>query len=329
MSKIRLGFSSYTYARVSVMKGDLIRSEEWPRLMGMGPHEVLRYLQDGGYKEEIDHLGTRFDLVDIEHALNRNLARTFRKLRRISDDKLRIVIDRYLMRNDIENFKLIIRGKMTGSSNQEIENLFIPSVNYPLDYFRDLLKLPDIGSIVSKLPFKVEGTALEELDGSLQRAYYTDLLDLAKNLRGQGEAMSKFIEAELEAVNIRTIVRLKQDGRNLSEITPHLIDARSHVLQLAELATLREVIVRLHRMDLVSSPESLSDHDVLVHIETELGMNILRKEILLMHQHPLTVNVILGFMFVKEIEVRNLKVLIKGKKLGLDEHYLRSLMVVA
>jgi V/A-type H+-transporting ATPase subunit C len=63
-------------------------------------------------------------------------------------------------------------------------------------------------------------------------------------------------------------------------------------------------------------------------LEIDLDTALLKKERLLMHQHPLTVSVILGFMLAKEIEVKNLKVLIKGKMLGLEEQYLEKLLVV-
>jgi V/A-type H+-transporting ATPase subunit C len=75
--------------------------------------------------------------------------------------------------------------------------------------------------------------------------------------------------------------------------------------------------------------ERLAESEMMTHAEIELDTTLLRKERLLMHQFPLTVNSIIGFMFAKEIEVKNLKVLVKGKKLGLDEEYLSKLVVVA
>ena len=81
MSKLRLGFYPYTYARISVMKSLLITPDRWASLVKMGFNEILRYLQDSGYKEEIDALGVeKQNLAALELALNKNLMRTFKKL---------------------------------------------------------------------------------------------------------------------------------------------------------------------------------------------------------------------------------------------------------
>jgi len=54
---------------------------------------------------------------------------------------------------------------------------------------------------------------------------------------------------------------------------------------------------------------------------------LLKQSILLLHQHPLSVDVILGYMFAKDIEVRNLKIIVKGKQLGLSEEFIESQLV--
>ena len=65
----------------------------------------------------------------------------------------------------------------------------------------------------------------------------------------------------------------------------------------------------------------------LIMLETELYKHLLRQSILLLHQHPLSIDVILGYMFAKDIEVRNLKIIVKGKQLGLSEDFIESQLV--
>ncbi len=62
-------------------------------------------------------------------------------------------------------------------------------------------------------------------------------------------------------------------------------------------------------------------------IESELQRHLMNRAILLYHQHPLSIDVILGFMFAKEIEVRNLKIIMKGKELGLDEEFISKQLI--
>lgn len=100
---------------------------------------------------------------------------------------------------------------------------------------------------------------------------------------------------------------------------------------LVEKDSVRDVMKALHRMGYTSitGDEAFPEEELITQLEAELDTALLKKEVLLMHQFPLTVNVILGFMFAKEIEVKNLKVLIKGKRLGLQENYLSTLLAVA
>ena len=60
-----------------------------------------------------------------------------------------------------------------------------------------------------------------------------------------------------------------------------------------------------------------------------MSVYLLRKENLLIHQHLLSANYILGYLFAKENEVRNLQIIFKGKSLALKPEYLEQLLVIA
>ena len=73
--------------------------------------------------------------------------------------------------------------------------------------------------------------------------------------------------------------------------------------------------------------EDFKNTGSLITLETELYRYLLRQSALLLHQHPLSVDVILGFMLAKDIEIRNLRILIKGKQLGLEEDFMERQLV--
>lgn len=330
---LRLGFYPYTFARVSVMKGELIQKDQWNSLLKMGFHELLRTLQDGTYKDEITGLDLQHvQLSKLEGALNRNLARTFGKLLRISDEKLKKVLEIYLQRYTIENIKAILRGKMTGAPAEEVEQLLVPTATYPREYFISLMKKEHVADIIKRLPFpieKKEETDLFALENTLDRTYILLLFALAQQLRGQGKALKELIQAELDIINSKIVLRLKNQGMKKDEIGQYLVAPRREIAALAGKETVKDVITGLRKLRLVVCDEKLPETEMMAHAEIELDTTLLRKERLLMHQFPLTVNSILGFMFAKEIEVKNLKVLVKGKKLGLDQEYLSKMVVVA
>ncbi len=340
--KFWLGFDPYTYARVSVMKGELLKQQQWHSLLKMGTNEMLRYLQDANYRQEIDELGVeKRDLTALEIALNKNLVRTFAKLKRISDEKLQKVLSLYLLRYDMENFKTIIRGKLSNISDEEVIQLLIPSVNCTKEFYTQLIKKENIMQIIKSFPFynllklqKENGnnnTELFEIENALDRYYFEELFELSNQLAGQGAALKEFIQAELDILNIKIVLRLKKEQFGLLEIKKHLIHPKKEISYLAEEESIRDIIKELNRMHYtqIKGDEANTEEELLIQLEIDLDTSLLKKEVLLMHQFPLTVNVMLGFMFAKEIEVKNLKILLKGKQLGLEESYLNKLVVIA
>jgi V/A-type H+/Na+-transporting ATPase subunit C len=328
---LRLGFYPYTYARVAVMKGSLIKPDQWHSLLKMGVNELLRMLQDGNYKKEIDELGAdKRNLTALEMALNKNMIRTLAKLKRISDEKVQEVLRVYFLRYDMENFKTIIRGKAAEISNEEIEQLLTPSINYSQEFLLELIKKETIQEIVRALPFDVKKEEdLFEIENGLDRVYVEKLIDLSNQLKGQGRAFKEFLKAELDILNIKIILRLKHENMDNNDIRRYVIHPRKEIAQLIE-KDFKGIMKTLRKMKILSlNADNKSESELFTQAEIELDTSLLRREVLLMHKFPLTVNVILGFMFAKEIEVKNLKVLLKGKQLGLDNAYLEKLMAVA
>lgn len=342
--KLWLGLYPYTYARVSVMKGELINRMQWQGMLKMGVNEILRNLQDGAYAEEINEIGAFVkgsrDLAALEMVLNRNLMRVFEKLRRISDEKVQEVMHAYMERYDIENFKTVIRSIITGISAEEAETMLLPSINYPKEYFTNMLKQDNLLNALDMVPFADElgikfGQGREpelfEIENSIDRTYFERLFAFSRRLAGQGKAMREFIGAEIEIINIKSIVRLKKEGMGSKDLKKYLIHPSEAILGISALGSIREIMDKLYKMDYTSvkGDEAVQEEELAAQLEIDLDTALLRREALLMHKYPLTVNVILGFMLAKEIEIRNLKVLLKGKQLGLEEEYITKLLAVA
>src|SRR3989344_3714682 len=102
--KIGLGFYHYTYARVSAMKGKLLKPEDYHKLLKMKLAEITKFLEESEYKKEIDELSLQHRGAELlELALNRKFQRAFEKLKRISPESLGTVVNAYLIRRDVWN----------------------------------------------------------------------------------------------------------------------------------------------------------------------------------------------------------------------------------
>src|SRR3989344_909904 len=323
--KLRLGFYPYAFARVSVMKSDLITCEMWEQYLKMGPQEILRSIVDKSYKE-ISEVANTKDTAALEMALNKSMMNSFRKLHRISDEKLQKVIELYAQRYDIENVKTIIRGKIAGIPSADVEQLLLPSLNYPHSFFIELMKKETPQDILDTASFSVETRTLRELsdfEHALDTYYMKMLLAFSDALCGQGKAFSNFITTEVMHLNLKIIMRSLREGKPSDEL---LIQPTSDVLSFAGSSSIEEFARALHKKNII---ETMPSGEIYADLEIALDNALLRKESLLIHQHPLTVNVMLGFMLLKEIEVKNLKIVLKGKLFGLHSQDIERLVIAS
>lgn len=349
--KIRLGSYPYTYVRTVVMRALLIKKEEYHKLMKMKLDEIARFLEDTNYKAEINALAAKYSEAELlERALNKNLASTFLKLKRISPDELDLLINAYLKRNDVFNIKTILRGKYVKADEEEIKSLLLPAGSLSYSQLTDLMKpatieeaLKNSGMISSEeLKEALEGykkeNTLAAIEAALDHAYYKELLQFTKRLSRQEKLFREFIESEIEILNILTLLRLKRENLDNSSIKKYLFFFNSKekdeglikMLNAGDLDSLSKLLEKKQYGSIIKEGlKNLKEKGTIIDLEIELYKFLLKKSMLLQHQHPLSVDVILGYMFAKEIEVKNLRTIIKGKQLSMDENFIENQLVMA
>ncbi len=352
-SKIQLGEYPYTYVRVAVMRTLLIKPQEYERLLKMSVPEIIRYLEETEYKKEIDSLALNYSGTElIDQALNRNIVKTFQKLRRISGDALQELIDIYLVRKDIHNIKTILRGKFTNTSQKELASLLIPAGMLGEEALSSLVKLDSAedllrNKLTSKLvSFDYLRSHLEEfgkskniamLESALDKFYFNSLLNFVARLSSQGILFREFITTEIEILNIMTLLRLKREGISKAEVQKFLIigaDKRQQrkVHDLLNANSVDAVIEKLKKLGysqtIKSGLEEYKKSGSLTSIEMDFKRYLLRKTLLFEHKNPLSVDTILSFMFAKDMEIRNLQLLIKCKQFNMPENFIREQLVI-
>lgn len=347
--KANFSFSPYTYVRVVVMKSKLLQKEDYTRIMKMKVAEMTKFLQDSEYRKEISELGSAMQGVDLlEHALNRNLVHTFEKLHLISSRELKVIIKAYLTRYDVYNFKTILRSKFANIDKKTTRHLLITVGSYDEAYFDRLLDLESVQKVLKEIPllppkkikelseeFAKTGS-LQSIEYALDAQYYDYVLAFCKNLPKQGKLFRDFLLYELDALNIKLLLRLKKEKLSADKVMASLyaegyVLKRSTLQKLAELP-LDKMVQYLETTALgklvKKHSKALQEGKSFIAFEIDLDKYLLEKSTQLMHQRMLSVDTILGFMFAKLIEIKNLKVLLKGKQLNMKEEQLAQHLVV-
>ncbi len=346
--KIRLPFYPYTYVRTAVMRTLLLRAGDYHKLLKMDFNEIARFLEETSYKQSIDLYAARLRGAElIETALNDNLAKTFAKLRRISSLELRTLIDEYLKRKDIEDIKTVIRAVFTKTPEEIVDKTISGAGTLPKQELLDLFRFGNIEKILKAIPFipfeqikyyyeQFEAEhSLSIIENALDRYYYRSVLIFTKRLPSDGEIFKNFLLTEIEIVNILTIIRLKHASADKDTILKYLIlteDEHYQKLMIKCIDSDIPTIIKLtshfdYKNVIMAGLTSYQETGSLISLEASLYTYLLRKSIRLLHQNILSIDVILGYLFSKDMEVKNLRAIVKGKQLGVDDAFIEEQLV--
>ena len=333
MAQLNVSSNPYTFVRVSVMKSRLLRKEDYDRLLKMSVPEITGFLGQTEYKKEIDELAMRHSGSElVELALNKNLVSTFRKLLRISDDNLNEFISVFFKRNDIWNLSLVLRAKFSGMNPEEVRDMFLPVGQFPQEELEAMLE-KSIEDIVSGLARKgllsqSGETSQAALENSLTGNYYQSVAEFTRNIKAEGHLFLRFLQEEIAILNLVTIFKMKRDKVPSDQIMAAMFVPKLHK-SLAGFVAAKDLdeLFRLLQESRFSEAaqegyEEFRKTGSLAVLESALNRRLLERTILLTHQNPLSIEVLLGYMFAKHIEVKNIRLIVKAKSLRIPQEFI-------
>ncbi len=330
---------AYIVARVRAMKGKLIPKEMYPKFLNMEIPEITRFIEESEYKKDVDELAKRYKGTELlEHALNQNLALTYRKLIEVSQNEANFLITDYLRLWDIWNIKTIIRGKFSGANEEEILESVVSAGQLR---YRDVTELVKIGTVegviaaLSKTPYypALAGYKgdLAEIENALDKRYYSRRIDSAKETGNK--LYLKFLRTEIDLKNLKMLFRMKRAGMERDEILTMLIPGGME-LKETDLGRLSAMSFSefVRALEEYSYWQAISDISAelgsLIQIETRLDKYSLVYAASISYYYPLSILPVLDYILSKKIEVDNLRIIMRGKETKLPEDIIKAHLVM-
>ncbi|WP_032121634.1 V-type ATPase subunit [Clostridium amazonitimonense] len=206
-------------SKVKALKGKMLREEDFLELLQCkGLKNALAYLKEKTYYGEIlkNYDLQKIHRGELEIILDRQYTKIFNKFINYFNGEFRKVIKNLFLRWEIEDLKIIIRGKYIGRTKEEIKsNLIAKNPLNTIDY--DYL-------ITSK---SIE-ELIERLKGSI---YYDGIKNLAKDVSDKGLFR---IETELDFVYFSTLRKeLKHLDKENKELIKDIIGLEADLSNLS------------------------------------------------------------------------------------------------
>lgn len=311
---------------------------------------VLAGLDDtdyGPYLKDIPRL-EKIDVIAIERSFKMSLSERYRDLLAMVPREGKGVIAKLIQRIDLWNLKALLTAIHNKLPKEERMKDLIPSPTLPthrlellasaetLEEFLKYLEGTEYFEVASKALQAYEKLGLIALTSALDKHYYSSLWAEALKVRHQRQILKTVIGYEIDAVNIKLILRLKKEGVAPDEIDKFVIrpshelseeTLRSMILAENVSASVEAISHTRYGPILAEAMPLLESTGSLLAMEKSLDEGLLRICKWMSIVKLLSLAPVLFYIYMKEAEVKNLRTIIRLKADGVEPERIKELLV--
>ncbi|HOP08608.1 MAG TPA: V-type ATPase subunit [Candidatus Methanofastidiosa archaeon] len=235
-----------------------------------------------------------------------------------------------MRRWDVENVKSILRGLQSGASSNEITETLIPVGAIKFTYLIELTKMnydSAKADLIEKNIIPAGIDTLSELEYEMDKIYFQESLDIATDV-GEKDLI-RYLSLEVDLYNVKIIMRLKNAGADFNIIRKDLIllgkritkEFLNRIKDLSYGETVNFLNKEFHDLRLdPNGPVTVS--------ERQLEKYLIMFGERISHLNMFSTLTALGFILKKYREIANLRLIVRGKQLGIDSDSIEKMLVV-
>lgn len=332
---------AYLHARVSSMAGRLLSSQGLERLADLS----------------LEELGQQFDLAPlldeslpgsvrnraVERALIRTLLMELSILVRPMTGEARDLVIYWARKFELHNLKALIRGKLKGLSEREIEDSLHDLPDFLGLPHPALLRTESVLELLRQMeqrdPYRAIASQARQvyeerhepfvLEATIDQRYYAGLVKRVRQMRGEDLLETQHtVGLLLDDLNLLWVLRyrfcyqLSPSEAYYQMVPSSLRMHRARLLKLVNLATFDKVLEALPAPlnGLLAGADTASE--VLRRLDTRTAA-LLRH---LLRSSPSAVARALAYLILREMDLRKLFAVVQARVLGLDTGLLRYAM---
>jgi len=330
---------NYANARIRGMKSRLLKSSDLKELAAkLDVDSVTKMLEQTPYRRELEDASVQYSgITCIEEALRRNLAKTFRLLfDMMKNEEAETCISIFLNKWDVQNIKTILRAKNIGVTSDEIFGSLAPAGALDDALLIELIKQPDVRTVIDLLAsWGVEyakpltehfeeyskSSDLVVLEYALDKFYYKNALNVAKGDSYDKGIIKGLIKTEIDVTNIKSVLRIIRDKIELEDAEYYLIAGgreldTDRLLAMIKTWTIEGVIKQLARTSYgppTNVPDEYVKKEKISVFERGLDKFLLQKALAMSSGDPLSIAVVIGYLYAKFNEITNIRIIARAK----------------
>jgi len=313
---------------------------------------MVQMLQQTPYKDEIqESILRKSGAAAIDEALKLNLTRTFRRVLTFLSPEGQVLVSTLLGRWDIHNIKTILRGIHMHIDPEEIIDSLLPAGQLEEIELDELAKQEDVKGVIDLLatwgisygrPLTKEVAAYAEtkdlsvLELALDKYYFTYSLRKVRLMGANGAKAQDIVQTQIDIVNLLTLLRLQKSKQPEEEVkrlyVPYGKEIRlERFLELAMKEDVDDVVDGLldtvYGRILEGAMMKYVEIGSLAALERALETHFVQKGASMSKGDPLGIGIAIGYIWAKDNEIVNLRIIVKGRTIGMPEKRIREELV--
>lgn len=338
----------YSQAYTRSLKSKLLTPADYEQLLvARSLTELINGLKKFAYGRFLASNIIKKDLAaGIEAAFWQSFQHDLARIEQHLPSEGQVVLAQFKGLWDVQNIKTVLRGKYVLAEPAEIKANLVLGGNLAPPVFFELAKQPEIKDVIDllatwQIPFSkpltqaypqfMQTSALIVLETALDKFYFRQAL---KNLqkRSFNFALAREIfRRQIDAVNIITLLRLIREQQQ-QHAEQFFIDGGQEIsfrfyAQLSKEKKLENVLAALKDSSYLKNYQSRADKKIS-HLEREVENENYRRLRKLFYADPLSLAVVIGYLFAKLKEITNLRLILRGKEVGLSADEIRKGLVM-
>jgi V/A-type H+-transporting ATPase subunit C len=291
-------------------------------------------------------------IIRIDEALRRDLTQSLAKLRHFFSNHSLELVNALVLRWDVYNLKTVIRGKRASAQVEEILTATLPVGILDDIALAELARVPTLQAVANLLetwrlplahPVRIglillgESDTLQPLEFELDRFTYMHTSRLVADGDDHDRVAGDYLQFLVDKTNLLTALRYLAERSALSPIEAgrQFLKAngrltRSHYEAVVSAHDLRDGLARLTETPYRWLAGTFAEGETisLPLIERKLDRLAIRKAVNLSRQDPLGIGVAIAYLERKTNEIRNLRMILRGKASGMSREQIVEWVIV-
>ncbi len=338
----------YSNARIKAMQAELLSKKDFDSLIDLNSlKEIISFLDRTGYKKDlVDTVLDSSGANQVELALGKNLARTLKKLVKVSPKNAEKTLKGLFERFDVLNLKTILLAKHLNEPKEKIEPFLIDLGNLSPGLIQRLLEKKTVVETINALNATVYGKTLNSLlkqyndSGevtifltALDKHFYNNLPSLVQGFFGDEKKVFELLKLETDINNSMNVLRALKAGVSREKIKSLILDGGNVSREKFELVfKAKDFESSLKVIEKILGEKGLADvyskEKRLSLIESKLEKSLAEKSLNAFKRSNLSLGALVGFMYLKEQEVNNIRKIIRAKQFNLNKDEIKKMLVL-